>query len=39
MYAGEGHVVLGYANTIDFWNRRLAFLQENLAGQAQKANP
>ncbi len=34
-YAGEGHVVLGYANTVDFWNRRLAFLAENLGTGAK----
>jgi dipeptidyl aminopeptidase/acylaminoacyl peptidase len=39
MYAGEGHVVLGYANTVDFWNRRLAFLEENLAVRGAEAKP
>lgn len=38
-YAGEGHVVSGYANTVDFWNRRLAFLGEHLAVQGPKASP
>jgi dipeptidyl aminopeptidase/acylaminoacyl peptidase len=39
MYAGEGHVISGYANTIDFWNRRLAFLEANLKPQRSKTDP
>lgn len=31
LYKGEGHVITGRANVIDFWNRRLAFLREHLA--------
>ena len=30
IYKDEGHVMSGKANVIDFWNRRLDFLAENL---------
>jgi len=39
MYAGEGHVIGGYANTVDFWNRRLVFLEEHLVVQGPKPSP
>lgn len=29
-YEGEGHAMLGFANQVDFWNRRLAFLAKHL---------
>jgi dipeptidyl aminopeptidase/acylaminoacyl peptidase len=29
-YGGEGHVISGRGNVIDFWNRRLEFLAEHL---------
>lgn len=29
-YAGEGHGMYGYANQVDYWNRRLAFLAKHL---------
>jgi dipeptidyl aminopeptidase/acylaminoacyl peptidase len=30
VYGGESHVISGRSNVIDFWERRLAFLAENL---------
>jgi dipeptidyl aminopeptidase/acylaminoacyl peptidase len=30
IYEGEGHVITRRANVLDFWNRRLAFLEEHL---------
>jgi dipeptidyl aminopeptidase/acylaminoacyl peptidase len=30
LYGGEGHVIIGPANTIDFWNRRIAWLEAHL---------
>lgn len=29
-YYGEGHGIGGYSNQVDFWNRRLSFLQRHL---------
>lgn len=37
MYAGEGHMIAGYANTIDFLQRRHAWLEEQLT--AAKPQP
>lgn len=37
LYGGEGHVISRAANVVDFWNRRIAWLEEHLGKPAASA--
>ena len=34
-YDGEGHVILSYANQVDFWNRLIAWFDKYLKALAK----